>query len=408
MVGEFWIERTLGPLLSDPLGILKSFPVILLTGPRQVGKSSLLKRIGPNFQYISLDDLSVRLRANENPELFIRELRPPLIIDEIQYAPQLLSYIKIMVDQGLPPMSIFLTGSQNFKVMKGIQESLAGRVAILNLFGLSDAEKKIEIQSPIDYFEQIFISNFPKLNRCQNLDERALYLSSYLQTYVERDVSELLGVQKRREFEIFLKLCAMRTGQIINYQDLARDANVSPSVAKDWISVLEDSFLIKIIHPHFSNKSKRLIKSPKMYFMDAGLAAYLSGWKTAEQLYLGPQNGAFFETHQLINLVKNYRHQCKEVEISFWRTKDGQEVDFIVETSKSIFPVEVKMGIPRASEIIDFDRISGPNWEEGKIISLSFQEQASNVAKSAQPNPKTYLKDHWQLISPMDIFKIDF
>jgi hypothetical protein len=182
------------------------------------------------------------------------------------------------------------------------------------------------------------------------LDERALYLSSYLQTYVERDVSELLGVQKRREFEIFLKLCAMRTGQIINYQDLARDANVSPSVAKDWISVLEDSFLIKIIHPHFSNKSKRLIKSPKMYFMDAGLAAYLSGWKTAEQLYLGPQNGAFFETHQLINLVKNYRHQCKEVEISFWRTKDGQEVDFIVETSKSIFPVEVKMGIPRASE----------------------------------------------------------
>jgi predicted AAA+ superfamily ATPase len=292
--------------------------------------------------------------------------------------------------------------------MKGIQESLAGRVAILNLFGLSDAEKKIEIQSPIDYFEQIFISNFPKLNRCQNLDERALYLSSYLQTYVERDVSELLGVQKRREFEIFLKLCAMRTGQIINYQDLARDANVSPSVAKDWISVLEDSFLIKIIHPHFSNKSKRLIKSPKMYFMDAGLAAYLSGWKTAEQLYLGPQNGAFFETHQLINLVKNYRHQCKEVEISFSRTKDGQEVDFIVETSKSIFPVEVKMGIPRASEIIDFDRISGPNWEEGKIISLSFQEQASNVAKSAQPNPKTYLKDHWQLISPMDIFKIDF
>jgi predicted AAA+ superfamily ATPase len=389
-----WIERTLESVFADKNSPIKSFPIILLIGPRQIGKSSLLKKFGHSYNYITFDDMGVRTRALENPELFLKELKTPLILDEIQYAPQILHHLKIMVDQGLPPKSIFLTGSQNFQVMKGVQESLAGRVAVINLFGLSDVEKKLLEISPIEYFENIFESSFPKLYQVKDTDERALYLSSYLQTYVERDVRELLGLQKRREFEIFLKICALRTGQIINYEQMAKDAHISPAIAKDWLSVLEDSFLIKIVHPFQSNKTKRLIKSPKLYFLDMGLAAYLSGWKTAEQLYLGPQNGAAFETHIFSNLLKKYRHAGREVEISFWRTKDQAEVDFIIETSRATYPVEVKLGMPAARDICDFHKVAEANWEEGKIISLS-----------ADPAP-VYLKENWKLYSPNSFYEL--
>ncbi|MDH4466690.1 MAG: ATP-binding protein [Bacteriovoracaceae bacterium] len=391
-----WITRTLESVLENKSGPLNSFPIILITGPRQIGKSSILKKYGPNFQYITFDDREARTRANQDPALFLKGLKAPFILDEIQYAPELLSYLKILVDQGLPPKSIFLTGSQYFQVMKGVQESLAGRVAIINLYGFSDNEKRITHQNPIQYFENIFETTFPKLFGNTDVDERALYLSSYLQTYVERDISELLGLQKRREFEIFLKICALRTGQIINYDSMAKDAHISPSIAKDWLSVLQDSFLIKIVQPFHSNKSKRLIKSPKLYFLDTGLATYLAGWKSPEQLYLGPQNGAFFENHIFTNILKKYRHAGREVDITFWRTRDQQEVDFIVETSKTTYPVEVKMGSVSPQEICDFQKIAeNENWDEGKIISLS-----------AGITP-IYIREKWKMYSPNQFLKLD-
>ena len=385
-----WIDRTFQPVLTAPAEHLRLFPVWLLLGPRQVGKSSLLHKCASGHAYVNLDDLTTRERASQDPALFVRELRPPFTIDEIQYAPRLLSPIKQLVDAGgLAPGAIRLTGSQNFQVMEGVTETLAGRVAILNLLGLSDEEKRLpRIRPPDDYFRTLLETGFPRLHGIEDRATRDLYLSSYMQTYIERDIRELLRIEKRREFETFVKLCALRTGQIVNYHDLARDANVSPATVKDWLSVLEDGFLIKLLPPYFTNRTRRMTKSPKLYFLDAGLAAWLSGWRSAPEARLGPMGGALFETHILADILKRFRHRAREVEVRFWRTRDGQEIDFLVENDGRTFPVEVKLGSPRYTALPRLDRIAGPSWREGQVVSL--------VAE-AEP---VRLKEDWSLCSP--------
>jgi predicted AAA+ superfamily ATPase len=282
----------------------------------------------------------------------------------------LLEVIKRMVDDGAPAGSFWLTGSQNFEVMRGVRESLAGRVAILNLLGLSDEELKAGPETPMQTFDRIIATGFPKLVGITDSSARDLYISSYVQTYIERDVRELLGIQKRREFELFVKLCALRSGQIVNFADLARDAGISAVTAKEWVSLLEDSFLIRLVHPWHTNPSKRLIKSPKMYFLDAGLASWLSGWRTSEQARLGPMSGALLETHVCGQLVRHFRHRAIEAEIYHWRTRDGLELDFIVEVGGRIYPVEVKTGIPDARELIRLGHIRDPQWCDGTVLSL--------------------------------------
>lgn len=383
-----WIARTLEPLLTAPAPALRLFPVWLLLGPRQVGKSSLLKRCAGRRHFIDLDHLDVRARANQDPELFMRGLRPPLLIDEIQYAPQLLSPIKRMADAASRPGGIWLTGSQNFSVMEGVKETLAGRVALINLLGLSDEEKSFRRDGPSACFKNIVQTTFPKLSNVTAPDARELYLSSYVQTYIERDVRELLRIEKRREFEIFLKMCALRTASVVNYDDLARDAGVSPATAKNWLSLLEDSFLIKLVPPYHTNKTKRLIKSPKLYFLDMGLCAYLAGWRDPEALRLGPLGGAAFETHVFGDIVRRLRHRLQEAEISFWRTRDGQEIDFLVELGGRCFPIEVKMGRPKPKDCVSLAPIADSNWEAGQIVSLSAEARA--VPLSAD----------WKLVSP--------
>ena len=273
--------------------------------------------------------------------------------------------------------------------MQGVTETLAGRVAILNLLGLSDEEKRLpRALPPEDYFRRLLESGFPRLHGIEDSATRDLYLSSYMQTYIERDIRELLRIEKRREFETFVKLCALRTGQIVNYHDLARDANVSPATVKDWLSVLEDGFLIKLLPPYFTNRTRRMTKSPKLYFLDAGLAAWLSGWRSAPEARLGPMGGALFETHILADILKRFRHRAREVEVRFWRTRDGQEIDFLVENDGRTFPVEVKLGSPRYTALPRLDRIAGPSWREGQVVSL--------VAE-AEP---VRLKEGWSLCSP--------
>jgi predicted AAA+ superfamily ATPase len=374
--------------LIAPAPALRLFPVWLLLGPRQVGKSSLLKRCAGTRRFVDLDNLDVRARANQDPELFMRGLEPPLLIDEIQYAPQLLSPIKRMADRDPGPGAVWLTGSQNFSVMEGVKETLAGRVAIVNLFGLSDEEKGIRPGSPAAYFSGILQTTFPKLSGMTAPDARELYLSSYVQTYIERDVRELLRIEKRREFEIFLKMCALRTAQVVNYDDLARNAGISPVTAKNWLSLLEDSFLIKLVPPYCSNRSKRLIKSPKLYFLDMGLCAHLAGWRDSEALRLGPWGGAAFETHVFGEILRRLRHRLQEAEIHFWRTRDGQEIDFLVDVSGRSFPIEVKMGRPKPSDLAPLAVISDPNWEQGQVVSLS-GETAPEL-----------LTEQWRIVSP--------
>jgi uncharacterized protein len=389
-----WIKRDIQDFLDPLTPQLQSFPIWLILGPRQVGKSSVLKQCGPERQYINLDDLQTRERATRDPVLFLKDLNPPLIIDEIQYAPKLLSGLKILADSGLSAGSIWLTGSQNFEVMAGVQETLAGRVAILPLLGLSDFEKnefeKNKIaQSPQKYFEQIVESSFPKLFQTKNSETLSLYFSSYVQTYIERDVRELLGIQKRREFEVFLKIAALRTGQIVNYDDFSRDVGVSAKTIKEWLSLLQDSFVIKLVHPYFSNRTKRLIKSPKLYFLDMGLAAYLAGWRDPEMLRLGPMSGAAFETHIFGQLLRHFGNQIREVQIHFWRTRDDDEIDFLIETQGKIYPLEAKLGNPKVSELLDLGKIRDPNWQHGMVVSLTGPETGSSA-----------LTAHWNLVSP--------
>lgn len=367
-----WFRRTYEQILRCPTEALRLFPVWLFLGPRQVGKSSLLRRCAePDRQIVNLDDLATRGRAHRDPALFAADLRLPLLIDEIQYAPALLSAIKQLADRPTtPPGAIWLTGSQSFDVMQGVRESLAGRVVVLNLFGLSDEEKGTAPTTPKEAFERICSTAFPKLQGVSGTDAVDLYLSSYLQTYIEREVRELLGIQKRREFEIFVRMCALRTGQVLNTVEIARDAGISPNTAKEWISLLEDSFLIRLVHPHHTNRTLRMIKSPKLYFLDAGLAAWLAGWRDPETLRLSPMAGAIYETQVFGELLRHYRHRAREVDITYWRTRDGEEIDFLVEAAGRICPIEVKMGTPDARGLPRLERMSDSHWDVGRVVSL--------------------------------------
>jgi len=369
---KMWFRRTYENILRRPTEALRLFPVWLFLGPRQVGKGSLLRRCAePDRQIVNLDDLATRGRAHRDPALFAADLRLPLLIDEIQYAPALLSAIKQLADRPTtPPGAIWLTGSQSFDVMHGVQESLAGRVAVLNLFGLSDEEKGTAPTTPKEAFERICSTSFPKLQGVSGTDAVDLYLSSYLQTYIERDVRELLGIQKRREFEIFVRMCALRTGQVLNTVEIARDAGISPNTAKEWISLLEDSFLIRLVHPHHTNRTLRMIKSPKLYFLDAGLAAWLAGWRDPETLRLSPMAGAIYETQVFGELLRHYRHRARKVDITYWRTRDGEEIDFLVEAAGRICPIEVKMGTPDARGLPRLERMSDSRWDVGRVVSL--------------------------------------
>jgi predicted AAA+ superfamily ATPase len=322
----------------------------------------------------------VRTRATRDPALFGRDLSPPLLIEEIQYAPQLLSAVKQIADRGVPAGHVWMTGSQSFEVMHGVRETLAGRVAIINLLGLSDEEKGTLPATPSAFFSQVCETTFPRLFGIGDVAARDLYLSSYLQTYIERDVRELLGIEKRREFEVFVKMCALRTAQIVNYQDLARDAGISAPTAKEWLSLLEDSFLLRLVHPHYTNRTKRMVKSPKLYFLDAGLAAWLSGWREVESLRLGPMAGPLFETHVFGEMVRRFRHRVREVEISFWRTRDGQEIDFLVESGGLTFPIEVKIGLPDTRDLPALQRLRGHNWQTGTVISLAGGPQGAALS----------------------------
>jgi predicted AAA+ superfamily ATPase len=344
----------------------EQFPVILVTGPRQVGKTTLLKHMRMrDRRYVSLDDLTLRALANDDPNLFLQRYRPPVLIDEIQYAPALFPAIKVDVDSRRKPGAYWLTGSQHFRLMKGITESLAGRVAILNLLGFSHRERDrrdltvspflpTEEQvlaragsaartSIAAIFGEIWKGSFPAL-LAGEISDWELFYSSYLQTYVERDIRDLAQVGDQTRFMRFLKACAARTGQMLNYSDLARDSDISVPTAKDWLSVLEASYQIHLVQPYHSNLTKRLVKAPKLYFMDSGFCAYLTDWKSPETLSSGAMAGAMFETWVLGELLKSWWHRMRNPNLYYYRDKDGREIDFLFCHDNRFYPVEAKLG----------------------------------------------------------------
>jgi len=366
-----------------------TFPVVLITGPRQVGKTTVFENVRePQRTYVTLDDPQLRSLAQTDPLLFLQSYEPPVLIDEVQYAPQLFPYIKMIVDKEKKKGMFWLTGSQQFQLMKNVSESLAGRVAILEMQGLSQAEKNrteglpflpsnLKNRSQIDYtinsiFELIMKGSFPELYVTPKID-RNLFYSSYLKTYIERDIRAMTQISDERAFLTFLKVAAARTGQLLNYADIAKDVGVTEVTVKAWISLLTTSGLIYLLQPYHNNITKRAIKTPKLYFLDTGLCSYLCGWNTVYPLSVSAMSGAMLETYVVSEIIKSYIHNCEPAQFYFYRDKEKNEIDFLIECDNVFYPIEIKRSAaPKEDDVKNFEllRKIGLSVGMGAIICL--------------------------------------
>ncbi|MHA1541124.1 MAG: ATP-binding protein [Alphaproteobacteria bacterium] len=406
-------NRTLKITIKE---INETFPVLLLTGPRQVGKTTLLQMCKEkNRRYVSLDNLDIRQIAQNDPALFIQTYKPPLIIDEIQYAPDLFSYIKIEVDENKKNGMYWLTGSQKFHLMKGINETLAGRIAIIDLLGFSnnelnknsdksipfiptkkwieDTKKLNKPQKDItDTYHQIWLGSYPKVNELKDTKTRHRFYSSYIQTYLNRDVKDILEISNDTTFYNFLSAVASRTGQVLNYSDLARDVDIDVKTAKSWLSILETSGIIYILKPYHNNLSKRLIKAPKIYFLDTGLCAYLTKWITAESLEKGAMSGAILETYIFIEILKSYWHNGLEANFYYYRDTDKKEIDLIIETGEALYPVEFKKtATPSRTATKNFNALKNLNKKIGLGAVICFVKEDVPISREVTAIPIGYI-----------------
>jgi hypothetical protein len=374
----------------------KQFPVLLVTGARQVGKTTFVQHVRDDSRtYLTLDDPTLRSLAKAEPALFLQRFPPPLLIDEFQYAPELLPYIKMAADRIRNPGLFWLTGSQPFQVMKGVSESLAGRVGIVNLLGFSrreligksnQAEPFLSTPTAVSrqlkeggtlslktLYRMIWRGSYPAIAIDERVD-RDLFYSSYVQTYLQRDVRDLARVGDESAFLRFLRAAAARTGQLLNMADLARDADVAPNTAKNWLSILQGSGVVHLIEPWHSNVTKRLVKSPKLYFLDTGLCAYLTEWSTPETLEAGAMSGAVFETWVVAEIIKSYLHCGKQAPLYYYRDKDQVEIDVLIVVDGTLHPVEIKKtASPSKHDIRHFGRLDhlGPQVGPGGIVCLA-------------------------------------
>jgi len=386
-VSENYIPRSLEPVVETAV---REFPVVVVVGPRQSGKTTLLKHLfGRQFPVISLEPPDVRAAAVGDPRGFMDLYPPPTVFDEIQYAPGLLPYIKERVDaHRQQPGQFILTGSQNLLLMQQVTESLAGRAAILKLLPLSQREisatpqrllawerdslpAKFEAPSFPGLWDQILRGFYPEIVSSPQRDAR-LWQASYVQTYLERDLRNLRNVGDLTSFQTFLRALAARSAQLLNVSELARDVGVAVNTAKDWLSILEASFQVFILRPYFVNLGKRLVKSPKVYFTDTGLLCYLVGLRDGEHAAAGPMGGAIFENLVVAELFKTMLHRGEEPSLYFWRTAAGSEVDLVLESRSQLIPIEIKpSATPRADmarEIIAFRRDFGDRVGKGYVI----------------------------------------
>ncbi|GJM07712.1 MAG: ATPase [marine bacterium B5-7] len=406
------LKRTLAKTIQEAS---QHFPVLLLSGPRQIGKTTLLEMCAEDKRhYVTLDDFQARSLAQTDPALFLQAHPAPVIIDEVQYAPALLSAIKMLVDKEKVPGMFWLTGSQKFHLMRGVTESLAGRVAIIDMLGLSQAEidgrsEKLPPFLPTsdwiqqakrysgntkllhDVYKQIWLGAYPKLHQ-DPLMSREMFYHSYVQTYIQRDVKDILNITDQVTFMRFLRATAVRTGQLLNYSDLARDVDIDHKTAKAWLSVLETAGLVYLLQPYHRNVNKRLLKTPKIYFLDTGLCAYLTQWPTAESLEMGPMNGAILETYLFSEILKSYWHHGLEAPFYYYRDIDQQEVDLVIETGEALYPVEFKKtASPGKSACKNFHALKKLGKPIGEGAVVCFVERDTLITQDVHAIPVGFI-----------------
>ncbi len=406
-----YIERALEKKFTE---ISKEYSCILLTGPRQVGKSTMLRHLmeGTKRKEISLDDLEERKLAKEDPAMFLKVHPAPVLIDEVQYAPELFSYIKIAVDNGAEPGSYWLTGSQAFRLMELAQESLAGRTAILELSALSQAEisgasqvspfslsiddlqkrsEALKPAQPLEIYERIWNGGLPG-HISGKYTDRDLFYSSYIRTYIDRDVStEIPGVDKVM-FADFIRAAACRSGQMLNAHDIALDVGVSDATAKRWLKELEKSGIIFFLRPYSNNLLKRTIKTPKMYFFDTGLVCQLTRYSSPEILMNGSMNGAILENYVVSEIIKTYTNNAKDCLLHYYRDKDSNEIDLIMESDGMLHPVEIKKSVnPRAQIAGAFKVLDKASIPRGDGAVICLRDSLTAVDSS------TYIVPAWMI-----------
>lgn len=364
------IRRALEPVLKK---LALQYPVVTLTGPRQSGKTTLVQAVFPGHQYASLEEPDVREYALEDPRGFLGQFTAGVVLDEVQRVPALFSYIQTIVDREDRPGRFILSGSQNFLLLRAISQSLAGRSAILHLLPFSLREltgrKPLPLEalghelpgdwpeSPPGLMETLFHGFYPRIHD-KGLDPTTWY-SGYYQTYVERDVREIVNVGDLEAFGRFVRLCAGRNGQLLNLSSLANDCGITHTTAGRWISILEASFLVHLLRPYHTNFGKRLIKSPKLYFLDTGLLCYLLRIQSPDDLRLHASRGPIFEGFVISELIKSFLHQGKEPDLYFWRDATGHEIDAVIDQGSERVAIEIKSGETVAADFfagIDFWR----------------------------------------------------
>lgn len=400
-----YIHRTIETKLEE---MYNNFPAILITGSRQSGKSTLLQYLSTTkkqtINEVSLDNLSERTLAIEDPETFLRTHGVPLIIDEFQYAPNLLSYIKLAIDEARKNEMFgdgqkvgtlyYLTGSQVFETMENITESLAGRVGIIDLYPLSTREISnsaeeifipnidvIRKKEPLKYeymnniFERIFKGSYPELYKNKNISLEAFY-SSYLRTYIERDLRKIINIKDEPKFMKFISSLAARTGQEFNASDIAKDIGIDSETVVKWTGILSNTYIVFLLQPHMNNNIGRIIKRPKIYFMDTGLACYLTGYVSSETLQRSNYSGQIFETYIISEIVKSYANNQRDPKkhLYYYRDNSGKEIDLLVLYDDNIYPVEIKKNSnPDKNAIKNFNVVKKfeMNSPNGAVICLT-------------------------------------
>ena len=352
-------------LENKVMSLSKSYSAILVTGPRQSGKTTMLKKLAEKEnigrEYVSLDDLTAREMAKNDPAMFMQLHKPPVLIDEVQFAPELFTYVKIHIDKYHNPGDFWMTGSQIFRLMQGVSESLAGRVALLHMSPLSAREtdgraplpfttdfetlvsesKNIKPVSTPEIFEKLWCGSMPGIVS-GNFDDRDIYYSSYISTYIVRDVRELSGTIDALKFNRFVTSVAARSAQMLNFTALAEDADIDIQTAKSWINILETLGIIFLLHPYSNNVLKRTIKTPKVYFYDTGLVCYLTKWSSPVIAESGAMNGALLENYTVSEIMKSYQNAGLQPYLYYYRDRDAKEIDVIMEGDGKLCPLEIK------------------------------------------------------------------